>query len=152
VIYVECPGEYRPAGLPAVFLAGGITGCPDWQAAAAAGLAGLAAAVLNPRRRDFPMGDPAAAPAQIDWEYRHLRHADAALFWFPAESVCPIALYELGAWAAGDKPLFVGTAPAYPRRLDVVEQLRLARPGVWVAADLPAVLAAVSDWALKTLS
>ncbi|MFE9428341.1 hypothetical protein ACFYNO_35935 [Kitasatospora sp. NPDC006697] len=33
--YSESPSEYHPGGRPAVFLAGDISGCPDWQAEAA---------------------------------------------------------------------------------------------------------------------
>jgi hypothetical protein len=36
--------------LPAVFLAGGITGCPDWQAELVRMLADVPVALLNPRR------------------------------------------------------------------------------------------------------
>lgn len=36
--YTEAPTPYNGRG-PSVFLAGGITGCPDWQAVARAALA-----------------------------------------------------------------------------------------------------------------
>ena len=53
------------------------------------------------------------------------------LFWFPAETICPIALFELGGrLLVREQPLFVGTNPNYQRRLDVEVQLRLARPEV----------------------
>ncbi|MFI1031249.1 hypothetical protein [Streptomyces sp. NPDC020951] len=58
------------------------------------------------------------------------------LFWFCAEAVQPIALYELGAHAARGTRLAVGAHPEYPRRLDVLEQLRLARPGMTVHGSL----------------
>ncbi|WP_443041424.1 nucleoside 2-deoxyribosyltransferase domain-containing protein [Streptomyces sp. B21-083] len=46
-----------------------------------------------------------AAREQTAWEYEHLRIADVILFWFRAEAVQPIALYELGAHAArGTRP------------------------------------------------
>lgn len=138
--YVEAPTEYADPK-PAVFLAGGITGCPDWQAEAYDALAHLPIAVLNPRRADFPIHDPNAAPAQIGWEYRHLRRADVVAFWFPDSGpvVQPIALYELGAHAASGKPIAVGTDPGYVRRSDVVLQLRHVRPGLIVHDDLRAV-------------
>src|SRR5262245_44428843 len=121
--HLQALAEYEPGPLPAVFLAGGISGCPDWQREVVALLDDLPLVLLNPRRADFPLNDPAAAPAQIAWEYRHLRKADAILFWFPCETVCPIALYELGAWSVyedqrGRRPLFVGVHPDYPRRPD----------------------------------
>ena len=81
--YVEPPAEFVGEGA-AVFLAGGITGCEDWQSRARALLAPTGAWILNPRRAHFPLDDPTAAPHQIDWEFRHLRRADVVLFWFPA--------------------------------------------------------------------
>jgi hypothetical protein len=163
--YVESPTEYGPTirGV-SVFLAGGITGCPDWQAEAVRlfqapatrdlteMLANLT--ILNPRRANFPIGDPTAAEAQIAWEYRHLHRADAVLFWFPEETLCPIVLYELGYWnawrSAGTeqpKPIFVGTHPEYARRADVLHQTHLARPGLRVVHDLRVLVEGVRSWA-----
>lgn len=125
--YIEAPEEYTGAQ-PAIFLAGGITDCPDWQAEARALLTSDHWAVLNPRRTDFPIHDPSAAADQIDWEYRHLARSDVILFWFAAgPSVQPIALYELGRHAALGARLAVGTDPGYLRRADVELQLGHAR-------------------------
>jgi hypothetical protein len=88
--------------------------------------------LFNPRRKDFPLTDPTAAAEQINWEYDHLRRASAILFWFPREALCPIALYELGAWSMTDKPLFVGVHPEYERRSDIEIQTSLVRPEVRV--------------------
>lgn len=138
-LYVEAPDEYTGVR-SAVFLAGGITDCPDWQADAREMLEGLPVVVLNPRRANFPIHDPSAAAAQIDWEFRHLRRADVVLFWFPASpSPQPIALYELGFHASAGKPLAVGAEPGYPRRTDVLEQLAHARPEVKVHDTLAGV-------------
>jgi hypothetical protein len=109
-------------------------------------LADLPLTILNPRRRNFPMNDPTAAAAQIAWEHRHLRKAGAVLFWFPSETLCPITLYELGAWSMSAKPLFVGTHPDYQRRLDVEIQTRLARPEVRVVSSLNDLAQQVRDW------
>src|SRR5262245_576843 len=119
--HIQALAEYEPGPLPAVFLGGGISGCPDWQHEVVGLLAHLPLVLLNPRRANCLMGDPAAAPRQIEWEYRHLRKADALLFWFPCETLCPIALYERGAWSVysderGQRPLFVGVHPNYERR------------------------------------
>jgi Nucleoside 2-deoxyribosyltransferase like len=136
--YVEAPNFYTGVG-PALFLAGGITGCPDWQAQAVPLLrmAGVDWTILNPRRPDHTLADPAVVADQIAWEYRHLLVAQAILFWFPRSSlVQPIALYELGATAVGIKPLAVGADPGYPRRLDVILQLAHARPGLAVRDTL----------------
>ena len=130
--YIEAPDEYEPAGGPCLFLAGGISDCDGWQWRLAEMLSPLDLVVLNPRRKQFPMDDPSAAEGQIRWEFRHLRRATARLFWFPSTSLCPIALYELGAWSMAPGPLFVGVDPKYARRQDVEMQTRLVRPEVRV--------------------
>lgn len=137
--YVEAPGPL-PARGRCVFLAGGITGCPDWQAEAVAALADLDVVLLNPRRRVTP--HRGAAAEQVGWEFQALRRADLVLFWFAAsQSVQPIALYELGAHAAGSKQIVVGADPRYPRRADVVLQLSHVRPGLVVHDTLAATVA-----------
>jgi hypothetical protein len=128
--YIEAPHEYEPSGVPSLFLAGGISDCDGWQWRLAEMLSPLDLVVLNPRRKAFPMDDPSAAERQIRWEFRHLRRATARLFWFPSATLCPIALYELGAWSMAPDPLFVGVDPAYARWQDVEIQTRLARPEV----------------------
>jgi len=134
--YIEAPNSFmesteRERCLPTIFLAGGITGCPDWQSAIHTMLKGVI--ILNPRRKDFPIGDPDAALEQIKWEYEHLRLADMILFWFPCETLCPIVLYELGAWSMTDKQIYVGVHPDYKRKQDVEIQTKLARPSVSIA-------------------
>lgn len=125
-----------PQSQPSLFLAGGITDCPDWQQALVQMLRDTDLILLNPRRANFPMADPTAASQQIDWEHKHLRLADAISFWFCAEAMQPITLYELGAWSMTDKPLFVGVHPDYSRRQDVEIQTKLARPDVKIVYAL----------------
>lgn len=49
-------------------------------------------------RRILRTDDPDQASIQIQWERRHLHLPGAlTLFWFPAGSVQPIALFERGA-------------------------------------------------------
>lgn len=136
-----CPDRAAPTG-PTVFLAGGISGCPNWQAEAIQYLPDGVTA-CNPRRTDFPIGDPGAAPAQIDWEYDRLTEAVVVLFWFPVSVVPqPIALLEFGAWALRThKPVAVGADPAYPRRFDVIYQAGLYRPDLPVRSTLTEVCA-----------
>ena len=55
--------------------------------------------LLNPRRKSFPIDIPGEAFRQISWEFHALRAATEILFWFPCETLCPIVLYELGAWS-----------------------------------------------------
>ena len=90
------------------------------------------------------MGDEAEGARQIRWEFDHLALADVILFWFSVETIQPIVLYELGRWAASDKPLAVGADPGYERRFDVVQQLGLARPGLTVHSDLGSTCAAAN--------
>lgn len=141
--YVECPDVYVPQDRRGLFLGGGITNCPDWRAELRAMLAGTPWVLINPRRTDIDMDDTAVAMAQIDWEHRHLHLADAILFWFCQETLQPITLYELGAWSMTTKPLFVGVHPAYPRRIDILVQTRLARPDVVVVDSLADLAAQV---------
>jgi hypothetical protein len=122
-----------------LFLAGGISNCPDWQAAVELALAELPGYVHNPRRPGVLAADEAIA--QIEWEHEALALSEVILFWFPKETLCPITLFELGVWSSKGAPLIVGTHPEYARRLDVVTQLRLARPDVVVHDSLDAVLA-----------
>src|SRR5262245_7282406 len=146
--YFEAPAEYDGPG-PSVFLAGGISNTHDWQTELVALMADVPVVILNPRRRDYPWHDPAAAEDQIRWEFRHLRRATAVAFWFPPETLCPIALFELGGRIAEPgQALFVGTHSDYQRRLDVKIQLKLARPEVTVVSDIAALAGQVRAWAL----
>jgi hypothetical protein len=148
---IVAPDEYGHDGVaPAIFLAGGISGCPDWQADLCSTLRDVAIVFLNPRRRMFNVCDQSVTLEQIAWEYRHLRLASAIVFWFPEETLCPIALFELGAWCMTATPLFVGTLPAYSRRIDVEEQLRLARPDVTVHNLLSVLATQISEWRAKS--
>ena len=53
--YIEAPTVYTgPERERSVFLAGGITGCPDWQSWMVTRLRPASLALLNPRRADFP--------------------------------------------------------------------------------------------------
>ena len=141
--YIEAPGSFHDAAHPLVFFAGGITGCPDWQAALRDRLqsGGVPGTILNPRRADFPIHDPTAAQQQIEWEFRALRYADVISFWFAKETLNPIVLFELGAalervvWrrscdevAASPQQLVLGVEPGYARTQDVQIQSQLVLP------------------------
>jgi hypothetical protein len=113
-----------------VFLAGGITNCPDWQSELIEKIKYYDNAVIyNPRRKNFPMDNPNASEEQIAWEYEHLRDADMIIFWFAKGSLNPIVLYELGRWGnSSNKKIVVGGDPEYERRKDVSIQTLLSRP------------------------
>ena len=129
--YIEALAPYN-GHEKSVFLAGGISNCIDWQAEVTSMLADANLVLLNPRRSNFPIYNPAESEVQIKWEFDHLRKASAILFWFPSETLCPITLYELGTWSMTEKPLFVGVHPNYQRRSDVEIQTRLVRPDVTI--------------------
>jgi len=131
--YIEAPTVYS-GDKPSLFLAGGITGCPDWQSGTIPQLSDLDIAIFNPRRPGFPLNK---SFEQIEWEYQHLRKATVISFWFCAEGLNAISLYELGAWSMTTKPILVGVHPHFHRRIDVEIQTRLTRPDVRVVSTLP---------------
>jgi hypothetical protein len=135
MVYVEAPNTIE-SDKKSIFLAGGIQGCPDWQKVLVRKLMDLDIVVFNPRRANFPMGDPNAAEAQIIWEFTHLRKADMISFWFCPETLEPIVLYELGAWSMTNKPLVIGVDPGYERKTDVEIQTSLVRPTIKIATSL----------------
>jgi len=149
--YIEALNKYNVNDTDdlSVFLGGGITGCPDWQAEMRSKLEGLPITILNPRRANFPIEDPSAGKEQITWEYDQLARATAILFWFPCETLCPITLYELGKWSHSHKPLFVGVHPDYKRRFDVEMQTSLARTDVKVCYSLDELASQVRAFATR---
>jgi len=133
-----------PMPLPSradIFLAGGISNCPDWQAEVEEILKETSGVLINPRRTTVFVEEDAAE--QIEWEYEALRKVDTVLFWFPMETLCPITLLELGVFTQRtDVQLIVGTHPEYARRFDVIKQLQLARPEVEVTDNIDDLVAA----------
>ena len=126
--YIEAPKNYIKRKSVAIFLAGGITNCPDWQQELVKLLENTNLVILNPRRENFPIHDPNAAQEQITWEYEHFKKADMISFWFSRGSLNPIVLFELGKWLVQDeKPIFIGIDPKYERRQDVEIQTWLER-------------------------
>ena len=146
--YIEAPREAGALSSKSVFLAGGITGCPDWQTTMAQDLIDGTKDLLvfNPRRENVPMEDGKAADAQIAWEHRHLRAASAVSFWLCKDTIQPIVLYELGAWTMTTKTIFVGVEPGYPREQDVRIQTRLMRPYVNIVSKIEDLVKQVTDW------
>jgi hypothetical protein len=121
----EAPNVYD--GRYTLFLAGGISGCPDWQSEALKEFEDLDddCKIANPRRKDFDITDEKVSEKQIKWEHDALSHSNLILFWFPKETVCPITLYELGYWLGfGHVMLFIGVHPEYSRRFDIEQQLK----------------------------
>ena len=145
--YIEAPGSLDRIVRPSVFLAGGITNCPDWQSQVLQDLetsdrlADKPFTCLNPRRKQFDCNDHRVAGQQIAWEWEGLRRADVIAFWFPTchahETVQPIALLKLGRWSGRTtgRPIVVGADPQYPRRFDITQQLMHERPELEVVTQ-----------------
>lgn len=135
--YIEAPQKWsRPSSQPSIFLAGGITGCPEWQRELIKLLIDTNFIIFNPRRENFPIDDPEAAQEQIQWEFDRLRDADIISFWFSSEGVQSIVLYELGAWSMTNKRILVGVEPGFWREQDVYVQTQLSRPDVEIVNTL----------------
>lgn len=143
--YIEAPAEYLGSER-GLFLAGGITGCLDWQSELTDLLQNEEIVLLNPRRTNFPIHDKNAAKEQIEWEHTYLQKADAVSFWFPKETLCPITLYELGVQVMKHKPLFIGVHPEYERRVDVEIQTKLERPELEIVYDLNSLSKKIKEW------
>jgi hypothetical protein len=158
MIYVEAPNDFvwkiNPDNyLPGrkilkVFLAGGITGTPDWQTEIMNTLKIMPdnLVLFNPRRKNFPIHDSSAAETQIRWEFNKLREAHLISFWFPKETLNPIVLFELGAHSTTDKPLVVGVHPQYARKQDVEIQMSLVRPHLKIVYSLDEVVEGIKSF------
>jgi hypothetical protein len=154
MIYIEAPNDHGiPGGSVSVFLAGGITGCPDFQSEICGKLKSLPdnLVVFNPRRANFPMYDSSAAEAQIRWEFNALRKVSFISFWFPKETLCPIVLLELGSHIMTKKPLVIGVHPDYVRRQDVEIQTSLARPDIKIVYSVDDVVKGIKFWYEKLI-
>lgn len=147
---IKAPEPYEPhLARRSLFLGGGVSNCPDWRKAVVDALSDYEVDLLNPRRDDFDVTDPMMEQEQIEWEHLNIIQADAYLFWFCEETVCPITLFELGKVAGlfPDKPLFVGTHVNYQRKRDIGFQMLLMRPDVEVVFHLDRVIDQLHAWA-----
>jgi hypothetical protein len=134
-----------------VFLAGGITDCPDWQSEVIKYLRHyeinnkLDLVVYNPRRKFFDIykDDP---QEQIKWEYNAINKADIfSVYFCGSKSVQPICLYELGVKIGESKynrsiedinnKLIVSVENEYSRRIDVIVQAFYACPRLAVMVN-----------------
>lgn len=124
-----------------VFLAGGITNCPNWQKEVIDLLQRSVnrysnLVILNPRRENFPIDDPNAAEEQITWEFNALERCTVfSMYFSDGNSDQPICMYELGRnivrmqmkypidW---QDRLIISTSYGYKRYPDVLIQTELA--------------------------
>lgn len=112
-----------------IFLAGSITGAKNWQEQAKDRLIPYFN-VVNPRRDNYDVLDPAIERQQITWEFTCLRLCDIVLFWFSNETLAPITLFELGKILASSRyqpwrKIYIGIDPEYKRKNDIIIQTQL---------------------------
>jgi len=132
-VYIEAPNYVKlPWDQPSIFLAGGITGCENWQAKATEALKEIGdVTVVNPRRQNYDVnGGFDLVKEQIKWEHHYLDRVHQVIFWFSSETIQPITLFELGCRLrdyriVSRQPLFIGCHPDYARKWDVFIQSSL---------------------------
>ena len=146
--YIEAPNEYT-GKKDCIFLAGGISGCPDWQHELKELLKDEDIVLFNPRRDHFPKSLK-GEEKQIAWEYKYLKKAKAISFWFPKETLCPITLFELGSHLTSNQEVFIGVHPDFARKIDVEMQTKLANPKIKIVYDIEALAKQIKDW-LKSI-
>ncbi len=141
---ITAPEEYeRQPNDIFCFLAGGITGCGNWQAAVISYLDTHYSSyttsnlvIFNPRRENFPIDDTEAASKQIEWEFKYLNQMDIfSMYFVGSDSLQPICMYELGRYLEVMKRRFpddfidriwISVEPGYKREIDVKIQTSLA--------------------------
>lgn len=141
---ITAPNYYEPFTKDIrVFLAGGITNCPNWQEEVIKQLEDNyvydSLVVFNPRRENFPIGDKTAAYTQIAWEFEMLEKCDIFSMYFSSgDSDQPICMYELGRNILRIQTRFptdwqdrivISTEDGYRRKQDVLIQTGLATQG-----------------------
>jgi hypothetical protein len=151
---VKAPEDVIKAdGEITLFVAGGITDCPDWQAQFFKLMKrelgkNFPIVLMSPRRDDFDVSNPDETVKQIKWEFDHLQPADIIVFWFCKETLCPIVLYELGVQMGrklhynghGTPKIFIGVEKGYERAEDIAIQTQLVN-------DHYVILSSVEDLA-----
>lgn len=139
MIVVTAPHLYIPKYDDiTVFLAGGISGCRDWQQEVINNLFRMIdeddsqVVVYNPRQKDFNIDDPDATEDQITWEFQYLNKVDIfSMYFVGGDQVQPICLYELGRYT--DRLIreqVISIEKDYIRERDVVVQVSLATRGI----------------------
>jgi len=122
-----------------LFLAGGITNCPEWQKDIIKRLKDLSSdklVVYNPRRDNFPINDSSASYGQIQWEFDKLNKVDIFSMYFTSGiSDQPICMYELGRYISimqqrfpidWENRIIISVEDGYKRKQDVIIQTELA--------------------------
>ena len=120
------------------FLAGGISGCPEWQQEVIKHLKDNPVenlVIFNPRRKEFHFNKLEDSIEQIKWEFEYLNKVDIFSIYFCKDSIQPICMYELGRYIEVMKRRFpddylnriiISVERNYPRAMDVIYQVSLA--------------------------
>lgn len=140
MIVITAPEKYvREDGDVFCFLAGGITGCKNWQEEVIDELSRYHGTdhliIFNPRRTEFDTSKLDSAKEQIKWEFRYLEACDIFSIYFAnSPSDQPICMYELGRNIVrmhekfpGEPHIIVSVEDGYKRIEDVAVQTSLAK-------------------------
>lgn len=149
--YIEAINDEKPK-FTSVFLAGGITNCPDWQSEVVNNLENTNITIFNPRRKNFPIHDPNASLDQIEWEFNKLREADILSFWFSRGSLNPIVLFEYGSALEREKLIVVGVDVDYERKQDIILQTSLIRPDMNIVLSIEDLVREIEYALLEVLA
>jgi len=83
-IVIEAPNEIysiENSHNVKLFLAGGISNCPNWQEVMIEKLKNFPnLTIYNPRRENYPSNDRKAVEEQITWEFKHLFEANIIIY------------------------------------------------------------------------
>lgn len=132
---VQAPNKSTNKGIK-LFLAGGISQCPQWQNEIISKLRNeprleeFKIIIFNPRCDEIPNEE-----FQTEWEYDNLKDSDIISFWFSVGSLNPITLFEYGSYFKSKKKIIVGCHPEYLRKSAVKIQTRLDAPQLNVIED-----------------
>lgn len=138
--------DHLPENLPQrpmVYLAGGMA--TPWREEVVFRLERNTVTLVDPTNRDLD-GSFNDTQRQTNWEREYLDRADAVVFWFPAETACPVALFELGYLLAQGKRVIVGAHPLYPKLNDLIAQVRATNDRVIVDLDLDFIIERLWRW------
>lgn len=121
-----------------VFLAGGISGCRDWQKETIEHLREFVGkgddqvVIYNPRHENFDIKNRFATTDQITWEYQYLNQVDIfSMYFVGGDQIQPICMYELGRYTKPyDEQQVISVEREYMRTDDVIIQIALATRGL----------------------
>jgi len=152
---VQAPNYSKLKGIE-LFLAGGISNCPNWQLELSEKIRNDQTLiklfkrsnliVYNPRCKELPNENP-----QIIWEFDKLKKSKIISFWFSNGSVNPITLFEYGShFKDKKKKIIIGCDNLYERKNNVILQTELAMPNLEVMSNFDDFFDAIKNEILKT--